>query len=166
MVTSAQDVVVGRVRSSFINGAHWLVWDSGTPRTLHASRVSTEGIVPAVWPDGFSLVPPAAAVATTQLPAIAAGSNSGLVTWVQMQANPSTLTALRGMPVFRSARDDRTPADIRIMHRSRVPAFPRIESKVSTAASVRLRTAGRDPEWTDRCSCRVGQHVGRLRRCS
>jgi len=34
VVTAAQDVVLGRVRSACINGAHWLVWDSGTPRTL------------------------------------------------------------------------------------------------------------------------------------
>lgn len=100
VVTTAQGLVTGRVRSAFINGAHWLVWDSGTPRTLKASRVSTAGIVPAVWPNGFSLVPAAAAAATTQLPAISMGSNGGLVTWLEVQASPSTLTALRGMPIF------------------------------------------------------------------
>jgi hypothetical protein len=100
VATKAQGLVTGRVRSAFINGAHWLVWDSGSPRTLHASRVSTAGIVPAVWPDGFLLVPAAAAQATAQLPAIAASSNGGQVTWRQVQANPPTLTALRGMPIF------------------------------------------------------------------
>ena len=99
VVTTAQNLVTGRVSSAFISGAHWLVWDSGTPRTLSASRVSTAGTVPAVWPNGFSLVPPAAAQAATQLPAIAAGSNGGLVTWLQVHAS-STLTALRGMPIF------------------------------------------------------------------
>ena len=100
VVSTAQGLVTGRVSSAFINGAHWLVWDSGTPRTLSTSRVSTAGTVPAVWPNGFSLVPPAAAQAATQLPAIAAGSNGGQVTWLQAQASPSTLTALRGMPIF------------------------------------------------------------------
>jgi hypothetical protein len=101
VVTTAQNLVTGRVSSAFINGAHWLVWDSGNPRTLYASRVSTAGTVPAVWPNGFPLLPPVAAQVATQLPAIAPGNSGGLVTWLQGQPS-STLTALFDMPIYSS----------------------------------------------------------------
>lgn len=100
VVSRAQGMVTDRVRSAFINGAHWLVWGSGSPRTLHASRVSTGGAVPAAWPDGFSLIAAPTAQAAAQLPAIVASSDGGAVTWLQVQSNPSTLTALRGMQIF------------------------------------------------------------------
>jgi hypothetical protein len=101
VVASATDIVVDRVRSDFINGAHWLTWGSGAPSSLSASRVSPSGAVPAAWPNGFRLVPESAAGATAQWPAVAAaGANGGLVIWLQAQPNATSTTSLWSMPIY------------------------------------------------------------------
>jgi hypothetical protein len=64
VAASATGIVVDRVRSVFINGSHSLVWGSGDPSSLSASRVSPSGAVPAAWPNGFKLVPTSAAGTT------------------------------------------------------------------------------------------------------
>jgi len=101
VVASATGIVVDRVRSAFINGAHWLVWGSGNPSALSASRVSPSGAVPAAWSNGFNLVPASAAGATAQWPAVAAaGANGGLVMWLQAQPNATSTTSLWSMPIY------------------------------------------------------------------
>lgn len=97
-VTTAVGVHIGRVRSAFLGGAHWLVWDAGSPDSLTASRVMPSGKIPSVWPNGFPLAP--AAQGTEQWPALSVTANAGLVTWTHLQASPSTATALRSLPIF------------------------------------------------------------------
>lgn len=99
-VTEKMGVVTGRLRSVFMNGAHWLVWGTGLTEQLTASRVSPAGKVPSVWADGFSLLPPAVSNASEQWPAIAANANGALVTWLELQPGPSTVAKLRVMPVY------------------------------------------------------------------
>jgi hypothetical protein len=100
VAASATGIVVDRVRSAFINGAHWLVWGSGGSSSLSASRVSPSGMVPAPWPNGFKLVPASAAGATAQWPAVAAGTNGGVVTWLQAQPGATSTTSLWSMPIY------------------------------------------------------------------
>jgi hypothetical protein len=100
VVSSATGIVVDRVRSAFINGAHWLAWGSGDPSSLSASRVSPSGAVPAVWPNGFILVPASAAGATAQWPAVVAGTNGGMVTWLQAQPDATSTTSSWSMPIY------------------------------------------------------------------
>jgi len=101
VAASATGIVVDRVRSTFINGAHSLVWGSGNPSTLSASRVSPSGAVPAAWPNGFKLVPASAAGTTAQWPAVAAaGANGGLAVWLQAQPNATSTTSLWSMPIY------------------------------------------------------------------
>jgi hypothetical protein len=99
-VTTVTGVHIGRVRSAFFGGTHWLVWDAGSPDSLTASRVSPSGKAPSVWPNGFPLVPAAAAQGSEQWPALSATANAGLVTWTRLQPSPSTATALRAIPIF------------------------------------------------------------------
>lgn len=97
-VTTATAVQIGRVRSAFFGGAHWLVWNADS---LIASRISPSGTVPSVWPNGFTLVPAIAAQGTDLWPALAATASAGLVTWTHLQQpSTSTATALRAMPTF------------------------------------------------------------------
>jgi hypothetical protein len=100
-VTTATGVHIGRVRSAFFEGAHWLVWDGGSSDSLTASRISPSGTVPSAWPNGFTLVPAIAAQGTDLWPALAATASAGLVTWTHLQQpSTSTATALRAIPIF------------------------------------------------------------------
>ena len=47
-VTSSNALAIGRLRSVFFQGAHWLVWETGYSVALQASRVSPAGVVPTV----------------------------------------------------------------------------------------------------------------------
>jgi len=97
VVTSAPGVPLGRVASVFRDGAHWIVWESGGPNALSASRVSPAGIVPSAWQNGFPLVPATGEVSS---PAIAAGSSAGYVTWLHGQGTSPEITSLAGLAVF------------------------------------------------------------------
>jgi hypothetical protein len=100
VVASASGVAVDRVRSAFINGAHYLIWGNSTPWSVSASRVSPSGTVPAVWPNGFRVVTGASG-ATAQWPAAAsAGSTGGLILWLQAQQDGSGSTSLWSMPIY------------------------------------------------------------------
>jgi len=97
-VTTATGVSLVGLRSAFINGVHWLVWEDAATRSLSGARVSTSGAVSSVYPNGFLLVPAGPAQVTEQWPAIAANANGGLVSWLQVQS--STATAVMDLPIF------------------------------------------------------------------
>ena len=97
VVTSAPGVPLGHVASVFRDGAHWIVWESGGPNALSASRVSPAGTVPSAWQNGFPLVPATGEVSS---PAIAAGSSAGYVTWLHGQGTSPETTWLAGLAVF------------------------------------------------------------------
>jgi len=97
VVTSAPGVPLGHVASVFRDGAHWIVWESGTPNALSASRVSPAGLVPSAWQNGFPLVPATGEVSS---PAIAAGGSAGYVTWLHGQGTSPETTSLAGLAVF------------------------------------------------------------------
>jgi hypothetical protein len=97
-VTTNAAVTIGRLRSAFYEGAHWLVWDAGSSTVLNASRVSTAGTVPAAWPNGFVLT--ATEQSTESWPAIAASAGGALVGWVDGVASAAGPITLRAMPIF------------------------------------------------------------------
>jgi hypothetical protein len=97
-VTTTAAATIGRLRSAFYEGAHWLVWDAGSSTVLNASRVSTAGTVPAAWPNGFVLTAPEQS--TESWPAIAASAGGALVGWVDGVASAAGPITLRAMPIF------------------------------------------------------------------
>lgn len=97
-VTTTAGMIVGRLRSAFYEGAHWLVWDAGSSTVLNASRVSTAGTVPAAWPNGFVLTTPEQS--TESWPAIAASAGGALVGWADGAASAAGPITLRAMPIF------------------------------------------------------------------
>lgn len=109
VVTSQTDQFIDRVRSAYINGAHWIVWgyflvnssgDGQLPAMLRASRVSTAGVVPSVWPNGFPLVMADSSGATAQWPAITAAASGGAVTWLATPTSGSNTTSVSFLPIY------------------------------------------------------------------
>jgi hypothetical protein len=89
-----------RVRSVFMGGTYWLVWESGYPLTqLNATRVSTSGVVASAWTDGFTIVPPQT---YTQIPGLTSSTSGSLLTWVQVNSiDPNAgQTQLMGLRIY------------------------------------------------------------------
>jgi hypothetical protein len=97
VVAASKTIPRGRVRSTFMNGAYWLVWETNSPQQLNATRVSTAGVAASAWTDGFVLVP---AAYITELPAIAESSAGPLVVWLQRQLNPAYLSELIWLRIY------------------------------------------------------------------
>lgn len=106
--TTTPGIVIGtsktasntRVRSVFMGGTYWLVWESGYPLTqLSATRVSTSGVVASAWTDGFTIVPPQT---YTEIPRLTSSSNGSLLTWVQVNSiDPNAgQTQLMGLRIY------------------------------------------------------------------
>lgn len=99
VVSSSKTQPVGRVRSVFSNGVHWIVWESGSMQQLSGARVSPAGAVSGTWAAGMTVVP---AQNVTEYPAIGASSTGAYLAWLRRAPAPSTLTALAGLPIFSS----------------------------------------------------------------
>jgi hypothetical protein len=96
-VTSAVSVPLGQISAVYMQGAHWLVWATGTAQAPYASRVSPAGAVPAAWADGFPL---ALGSSNAILPVITASGpgSGGYAAWV----TGSFATTLSGMRIYSS----------------------------------------------------------------
>jgi hypothetical protein len=97
VVAASKTITRGRVRSAFLNGAHWLVWETNAPQQLNASRVSTAGVASSAWTDGFTLAP---AVDITELPAIAGSPAGPLLVWLHRVPVPAYLSELIGLRIY------------------------------------------------------------------
>ena len=97
VVAASKTLTHGRVRSAFLNGAHWLVCETNSLQQLNASRVSTAGVASAAWTDGFTLAP---AVDITELPAMAASSAGPLLVWLHREPVPSYYSELIGLRIY------------------------------------------------------------------
>jgi hypothetical protein len=97
VVAASKTITRGRVRSVFLNGAHWLVWETNSSQQLNASRVSTAGVASSAWTDGFALAP---AVDITELPAIAGSSAGFLLVWLHREMVPVYFSELIGLRIY------------------------------------------------------------------
>lgn len=97
VVAASKTTTRGRVRSVFLNGAYWLVWETNAPQQLNATRVSTAGVASPAWTDGFTLAP---AVDITELPAVAGSSGGPLVVWLHREATPAYYSELLGLRIY------------------------------------------------------------------
>ena len=98
VVAASKTISRGRVRSVFLNGAHWLVWETNSQQ-LNASRVSTAGVASSAWTDGFTLTP---AVDITELPAMTASSAGPLLVWLHREIVPAYNSELIGLRIYPS----------------------------------------------------------------
>jgi hypothetical protein len=97
IVAASKSTPRGRVRTVFMDGVYWLVWESSNPVTqLSATRVSTAGVTASAWTDGFTMAPQQM---FTQIPVLGTSSNGSLLTWLQIDANTSQ-TQLLGIRIY------------------------------------------------------------------
>lgn len=97
VVAASKTIARGRVRSAFLNGSHWLVWETNASQQLNASRVSTAGVASSAWTDGFFV---AAGSNFTELPAMAPSTTGPLLVWLQRTAAPVYLSELLGLRIY------------------------------------------------------------------
>ena len=99
VLAASKSTPVGRVRTAFMGGTYWLVWESSNPQSqLSATRVTTSGMAASAWTDGFTIVPPQTQ-SYTRIPVLAASSSGSLLTWVEVDTN-TRQTQLMGLRIY------------------------------------------------------------------
>jgi hypothetical protein len=97
VLAKSKSVPRGRVRSVFLGGAHWVIWETNSSQQLNATRVTPAGVAASTWTDGFAIVP---ATGLPQLPALAGSSAGALLVWLQKQSNQSPQSQLTGLRIY------------------------------------------------------------------
>jgi hypothetical protein len=98
VVAASKSTPRGRVRTVFMNGVYWLVWESSDPQEqLSATRVTPAGVVASAWTDGFPIVPPQNNY--THIPVLAASASGSLLTWVPEDPNTRQMQ-LMGLGIY------------------------------------------------------------------
>ncbi len=100
VVTASKANLKGRVRSALIDGSVLLIWETGQPLSLAATRIApATGAVSTTWPEGFSLVPASDTIGSL---ALGTGSGGAYLAWLNGTVNPKSVTSLGGLRIFTS----------------------------------------------------------------